>query len=531
MTTIPLLQEKSRPSILPIFIGSSQHQRQQSNDSPIITMHGSAMKKSRITLARAILMICTASMMMALLHIHYTSFYNRDIDSYNLAAEIEIPYSKKVTVETQFSTTDSYSNGTISKEFKPAFYKDSKAARKDMGSFLDTLAERASKNHNQETTPSNGYFSYLPMGGGNNQFTSLEKAALLAKDLNRTLIIPPISPSSHIKIWSGPRYSEFYDLKSFSAQSGISILEWHDIKQTPADPPKDLTRHWADFSEDFPCIPNSGIGIDDKNLYDHFRPQFLMNFKSVAPPVMDKTNGGASEYSYVRDVLLQDKNAENPDLWKCISCPYFLTGSRLMDRGWEEVGLHMKFNEKFEAMADDILDRVLPKSQDETRRHSEFIIVHLRRGDIVNKCKNGQSEQECLVQIEQIAEKVDLIEKERRIKALSATNENNANDTLERLPVLVATNEKRPEELEKLEKLGWIMLDHGDKEVDSEGIEIPSKTIKLGTMSSLGEFYPPMLDALLLTRGDYLIGMSNSRMSQLATQRGAAWYGHTTILM
>jgi len=46
------------------------------------------------------------------------------------------------------------------------------------------------------------YFTYLPMGGGNNQLLALQKAALLAKDLNRTLILPPISPNMHVPVTS-----------------------------------------------------------------------------------------------------------------------------------------------------------------------------------------------------------------------------------------------------------------------------------------------------------------------------------------
>ncbi|KAG0247509.1 hypothetical protein BG011_001369, partial [Mortierella polycephala] len=199
-----------------------------------------------------------------------------------------------------------------------------------------------------------------------------------------------------------------------------------------------------------------------------------------------------------------------------------------------------------EAMADQILDLLLPleAKQESTgapvRRHPEFIIVHLRRGDIVNKCAPGQDEKECLVQIEAIAEKVDEIEKVRRIQALKSVKENdkdkdkNKNNVRKRLPVLVTTNEKRAEELEKISKLGWTLLDHGDPENDSSsssGSTSVSRDIKLGTMSSLGPFYPPMLDAVLLTRGDYFIGMRNSRMSQLAAQRGSSWHGHKTILM
>jgi hypothetical protein len=261
-----------------------------------------------------------------------------------------------------------------------------------------------------------------------------------------------------------------------------------------------------------------------------------MNFKSVAV-AEDTTNGKATDYSFARDVLLKDRQDQSTtdSMWKCLSCPYFLNGPDLNDRAWKEIGLHMKFNAKVEAMVDEILDTLLPRpasvAASSTRRHPEFIIVHLRRGDIVTKCKPGQDEKECLVQIEEIAEKVDEIEKQRRTKALAGTTEQNADVVFERLPVLVTTNEKRPEELEKLEKLGWIMLDHGDVERDDQGQIKPSKTKKLGTMTALGPFYPPMLDAVLLTRGDYLIGMRNSRMSQLATQRGSAWYGHTTMLM
>ncbi|KAF9194923.1 hypothetical protein BGZ50_005556 [Haplosporangium sp. Z 11] len=534
-------------------------------------------------------------MIMTLSHIHYTNVYRQtharsENASYDTLSNSSPPRQPLITkphifdtthgaiwskTETDLTSTIRYQNGSISKVFKPAFYKNPSAARQELGSFLETLSTRSWQQGQVQgvgVPVTNSFFSYLPMGGGNNQFTSLQKAALLAKDLNRTLVIPPISPNSHIKVWAGPRYSEFYDLDTFSDKTGIPVLEWHDLKQTPENPPDSLTHHWADFSEDFPCIPNGKIGVNDTNLFDHFRSQFLLNFKTARPSsgsdsdtgdgvyngeVEDVTQGTSTEYNYARDVLLRDgtpsavgnggnKNHGQRELWKCLSCPYFLARADLSDRIWNEIGLHLRFNDQIEAMADQILDLLLPSKvkQESTgapvRRHPEFIIVHLRRGDIVNKCAPGQDEKECLVQIEAIAEKVDEIEKQRRIQALESVKENGKNNTtdknviLERLPVLVTTNEKRAEELEKLAKLGWTLLDHGDPEDDSSsssGSSSVSRNIKLGTMSSLGPFYPPMLDAVLLTRGDYFIGMKNSRMSQLAAQRGSAWHGHKIILM
>ncbi|KAG0377371.1 hypothetical protein BGX24_006230, partial [Mortierella sp. AD032] len=147
---------------------------------------------------------------------------------------------------------------------------------------------------------------------------------------------------------------------------------------------------------------------------------------------------------------------------------------------------------------------------------------------------------DCIVQIEAIADKIDEIEKARRKVALESLKKTMKDDdpasdgrnyVHKLLPVLVTTNEQRREELDKIDRLGWILLDHGNVEEDEKGQVKPSMTKKLGTESKFGPWYPSMLDAVLLTRGDYLIGMQNSRMSILASQRGVAWHGHKTMLM
>ncbi|KAG0294143.1 hypothetical protein BGZ98_001880, partial [Dissophora globulifera] len=377
------------------------------------------MAKSHLSLARVILVVCIAFAMMALVHLHYAKFYRQagestatTVDKHHLfnthndptqppdqevllspyeptptampalvptpAPSLEptvLPEPKFTMTDTALTTSVRYSNGTITKTFKPAFYKDVNGARNEMGSFLETLKNRTWWTHNAQgnnlaaqtakgTPVTDRFFAYLPMGGGNNQFTALQKAALLAKDLKRTLLIPPISPNSHIKVWSGPRYSEFYNLESFSADSGIPVLEWHDIKQTPDNPTGDLTHQWLAFSEEFPCIPNGSIGVKNKNLYDHFRRQFLMNFKAIAPGpgIVDTTQGRSANYTFARDVLLRDTETADDasQMWKCLSCPYFLGGGNVNERSWDEIGLHMRFNDKIEAMADDILDMLLP---------------------------------------------------------------------------------------------------------------------------------------------------------------------------
>ncbi|KAF9573603.1 hypothetical protein EC968_008360 [Mortierella alpina] len=602
-----------------------------SSNSTLPLYHSTSMhKRGRVSIARAILLVSASLIFFTLLHISYTTshspFSATEPDSQQNApkssksADIDNPPPKDesnrpgtIILDSELTSTMRYDDGTQAKFFKAAFFKDSVAAKANMGSFMHTLATKSwwarspsvaservnnysdlNKEDNSQLNDDQGvkeekeddeedndrdsrnievgtsgrYFTYLPMGGGNNQFISLQKAALLAKDLNRTLILPSISPNSHIKSWAGPRYSMFYDIDSFTAKSGIPVIEWHDLKQTPETVPDNFAHHWIDFSEDFPCIPNGGIGTgtQEHTLYDHFRPQFLLNYSAIILPE-DKTHGKATDYKYARDFLLRDSpsavpkttTAEpgaDPHMWKCLSNPYALVGPNVGERAWFEVGVHLRFNDKTEAMVDDILDVLLgpventkefPATTTTTtttttslaktkpfRPHPEFIVIHLRRGDIVSKCPVGMAEKDCIVQIEEIAEKVDEIEKTRRMAALATHKTNHQDESSfqhKRLPVLVATNEKQAEELEKLHRLGWILLDHGDEETDEQGKVKPSTTKKLGTMSRLGPWFPPMLDAVLLTRGNYLIGMHNSRMSILAAQRGKAWHGHTTMLM
>ncbi|CAO3573748.1 unnamed protein product [Mortierella alpina] len=599
-----------------------------SSSSPTLpSYHGRSMhKRGRVSITRAILLVSASLVFLTFFHISYTTHnstfsatepdtqQNEPAPSKSAKIDNSPPkdsdrngsnQSGTITSDSEFTSTIRYDNGTQVKIYKAAFFTDVVAARKEMGSFMHTLATQSwwtrattvvservnmsESDKNSELSDENAkeekeeeeedddrdqqsktamasgrYFTYLPMGGGNNQFTSLQKAALLAKDLNRTLIIPPISPNSHIKSWAGPRYSTFYDIDSFTFKSGIPVIEWHDLKQTPETVSDNFAHHWLDYSEEFPCIPNGGIGTGTREhtLYDHFRQQFLLNYTAIILPE-DKTHGKATDYDYTRDVLLRDrptttppfpsgpetaaaKLGADPHMWKCLSSPYALVSPDINDRSWSEVGTYLRFNDKTEAMVDDILDVLLgpventaksaaiPAMTTPFRPHPEFIVIHLRRGDIVSKCPVGVPEKDCIVQIETIAEKVDEIEKNRRIAALAAHKTNHPDESgfhHQRLPVLVATNEQDPEELEKLHGLGWILLDHGDEETDEQGQVKPSNTKKLGTMSRLGPWFPPMLDAVLLTRGNYLIGMRKSRMSILAAQRGKAWHGHTTMLM
>ncbi|KAF9321659.1 hypothetical protein BG003_000542 [Podila horticola] len=74
------------------------------------------------------------------------------------------------------------------------------------------------------------YFTYEPYAGFSNQFYCMLRAMHIAKELNRTLLIPPITSSNHDMSRRNQAWSEFFDLDEFQAKTGLKVIEYHDLR-------------------------------------------------------------------------------------------------------------------------------------------------------------------------------------------------------------------------------------------------------------------------------------------------------------
>ncbi|KAG0090634.1 hypothetical protein BGZ92_002537 [Podila epicladia] len=89
----------------------------------------------------------------------------------------------------------------------------------------------ASAPSSQETTHEPvRYFTYQPYAGFSNQFYCMLRAMQIAKRLNRTLLIPPISSSSHDVSRRNQAWSDFFDLDEFQAKTGLKVVEYYDLR-------------------------------------------------------------------------------------------------------------------------------------------------------------------------------------------------------------------------------------------------------------------------------------------------------------
>ncbi|KAF9212775.1 hypothetical protein BGZ59_006331 [Podila verticillata] len=74
------------------------------------------------------------------------------------------------------------------------------------------------------------YFTYKPYAGFSNQFYGMLRAMYIAKRLNRTLLLPPITSSNHDLSRRNQAWSEFFDLDELQAKTGVRVIEYHDLR-------------------------------------------------------------------------------------------------------------------------------------------------------------------------------------------------------------------------------------------------------------------------------------------------------------
>ncbi|KAF9359511.1 hypothetical protein BGX26_012144 [Mortierella sp. AD094] len=329
--------------------------------------------------------------------------------------------------------------------------------------------------------PSRRYLVYLPFEGISNQLYSLQNAATMAKRLNRTLVVPPITSNRHDRLGTNQPWSRYMDQEHMSVHSGIQLVEWHNIKHID-----EASRQIIDAGE------QDSIGAD-------FAYQFMLDLEPVPVPGFTLEE----PVTYVGDILDRNQNSTEPVI--CFTFTFtaqFERGRNRWDVGWDKAGQYIRFLPRFASYVEDViafrfglLERhihphppldlgtsILDKgSNSETflsRKppHKDYIAIHLRRGDIETKYT-------------------------------------------ESLDVVLVSDTQSEEEKQEIDSYGWYRLDHA---VDIN---------LLDASKVLGPFSPALIDSAVLTgRGArWVIGSRRSTMSWLAAMRMYSWYNVTII--
>ncbi|KAF9901332.1 hypothetical protein EC991_006259 [Linnemannia zychae] len=393
-----------------------------------------------------------------------------------------------------------------------------------------------------EWDPHEKYLVYLPFEGISNQFYSFQNAATMAKRLNRTLVVPPITSNRHDRLGTNQPWSHYMDLEHMSSHSGIKVVEWHNIKKIDSESRKameggsrvNFPPAWKARAEKFPCqvVRNYGhdyfVGEEDSIGAD-FAYQYLLDLIPVPVPGFALTDNAA----YVQDILDANQNSTDPVI--CFTFTFtaqFQRNKNRWDIGWDEAGQYLRFLPRFASYVEDLIayrfglldelhihphppldlgTSILDKGESSETFLSrkpdfpEYIAIHLRRGDIEAKCIN-QPKGDCIIPLSEYKGHVDAI-----LASLpkDATPPN----------VVLVSDTQSEEEKAKIDSYGWYRLDHA---VDPNLVDA-SKV--------LGPFSPALIDSAVLTgRGArWVIGSRRSTMSWLAAMRIATWNKLTII--
>ncbi|KAF9929328.1 hypothetical protein FBU30_001689 [Linnemannia zychae] len=428
------------------------------------------------------------------------------------------------------------------------------ARHQALDTLLDQYVAPNNNNHNSNNStviapkshwdPQEKYLVYLPFEGISNQFYSFQNAATMAKRLNRTLVVPPITSNRHDRLGTNQPWSRYMDLEHMAMRSGVRVVEWHTIK--PIDPQTrkaieggsrvNLIPPWKARSEHFPCqvIRNYGhdyfVGEEDSIGAD-FAYQFLLDLDPISVPGFAPTETAA----YVQDILDANQNStENVICFTFTFTAQFQRNKNRWDIGWEEAGKYLRFLPRFSSYVEDLIafrfglletphihphppldlgTSILDKGETSETFLSrkpdfpEYIAIHLRRGDIQTKCAiTNKSLDDCITPLSEYKNHVDAILDSLPLDA-------------KRPNVVLVSDTQSEEEKATIDSYGWYRLDHT---VDPNLVD---------AAKVLGPFSPAMIDSAVLTgRGArWVIGSRRSTMSWLAAMRIASWNNQTII--
>ncbi|KAF9105422.1 hypothetical protein BGX27_009632 [Mortierella sp. AM989] len=442
--------------------------------------------------------------------------------------------------------------------------------------------QQQQQQHRQQQTlanrmdPNERYVTYLPESGLNSQFHGMLRAMMLAKSLDRTLILPPITVSSQYYDYNNgdedendmsqqnQPWSSYFDLETFKYLTGVKVVELHDLKE--AD------RATVASQESLKCHITCGVG--SLRPLDATANEFVKQWKfdlSMSQLISDINE---------LDELIPALKSQDKEHLLCISNAYNIAVPR--NEEWDLFGRYLYFTPTIEEVFSKALQRLKgefmqqqmsqqrqyigdnyhgqqeqqQQPEESTRRveqQTETTLSNNQHNDNNDFYDHGRINSAIIPNTDRLYHKITLNDNKNQASithgpyisihamrgdyvdfcqqhfqhalqsCLPTTQELAsmlhsiivADPSLKGLPVYVSTNEDRPEELDELRALGWRILDHQ----------------AMGSRELLGVFGPMMMDQIFMAKARVLIGVRTNAFSRVGAHRQEDWFGRRAVFM
>ncbi|KAI9231955.1 MAG: hypothetical protein BYD32DRAFT_185395 [Podila humilis] len=328
------------------------------------------------------------------------------------------------------------------------------------------------------------YLMYVPYAGVTNQLISIWHGSMIAKALNRTLLIPNLSPNVHVEVDgqqepAPTRWSEFIDLKLYSRQTGLQLEELDDfLARRGIIEHKGQLRRRSGSKNMKRSVGTKPASSRNKHKKRWIQLESLVQEGQPIPKSsLETTNGATSEQEAQEPHHQGPAFVKHPVVEQCFS-----EAGYGMDRRVDMTG--RRFMQRYA-----INSTLIPTPFLDPERDNNSIWARWR----MDKTGGGHS--------------VSGVTAAAHAVALASG--------YQKLPVLVLTNERDPTELAKADAENWIRVDHK----------------RLGTLERFGRYGPILIDGALLARANLLVGVEYSTYFKTASKRAETWYNSQTIFV
>ncbi|KAF8944054.1 hypothetical protein BGZ47_004717 [Haplosporangium gracile] len=434
--------------------------------------------------------------------------------------------------------------------------------------------------------PNTKYLSYMPFAGITNQFIALQSAAFVARQLNRTLIIPPIVSNTHDRENTHQPWSQFFDLPRFMELTGVPVLEWSDVR--PLDPLQyqlgvehaarygkgPRAQEWSELAQNITCQIVYGYGAPDLDINisaKYFMWHFLMRPNFVRPPpkkpetpTYDRTriardNVHEDDLVVMDDLLARYSDYEDPRPEEnggqatvlFMADLFNIKDPRHKSRVWLEAGRFFHFLPEVIEYArvlvhEETKSDVIQAAFDDLIQQATGVDVSFPADGQEQEEFDGIEEEYTPSSPQELAETASVLPRNPYIAIHMRRGDIWKKCSSVNRAVCIIPFELYEEAVSRARQsalASGLISPHQNLPVlvttDSESEEDFAKIEKLGwhrldhskygTTERWGFFGPAVIDAVVLAYSEVFVGSAKSTMTKVAALRQQAWWGRTAL--
>ncbi|KAG9000045.1 hypothetical protein FRB94_005674 [Tulasnella sp. JGI-2019a] len=407
------------------------------------------------------------------------------------------------------------------------------------------------------------YITSFIQAGFTNGLMTVANLIYLAILTSRVVILPPFDPSNIGPIENAGfvHFGDAFDINYFSEQTGVSLLEWRDVKKLPKDltgpVEMDLVGCWTvhatangrkgrphgirlhkylGLDPSYTPVPQH-MHMGDQHKYFHGLaslgyPGGYADGLVLGPQAHDDPSPFPSD--------AQGKTVPPDYHLMCMDTVYYVAGSTPFEwdkdysPAWKFVGKYLRFTERVTNAAEVSLRKIwnLPEGEPIPK----YVAVHARRGDFKSSCL-GKPTTTCFAPLSVIAHHVDqirnqLIERSRLSDPGSVVASANAYQR-----VLFTSDETDPAFWAEVRRRGWSKFGWSESgwlpesQSDSQQHKGVTEDEKAVQSYIPDQWWPTLVDAACQSMALGFVGTSGSTMSVLAIRRVEEWNGGIGVMV